>query len=819
VADVTRVGHTARWLLLGLLLVGAAAWSPPRPVLERTTATAAAALVLVALASTLWSVEPRVTFERAISLGLLLLTCALLGAAVRGRPERAGALLAGLLGGAVAVGLAGLVMLAVAHGDAVQAATYEAPARYRGFGQDANTVPLLFALAVPLGIWALGAARSGRTRILAAGALLLFVGTIVASGSKGGLLAAALGAAAVLVLHGGLTRRSLAAVAVVAAALVVGAAIQSVPEPHATAAAPAGPGSGSSSHVKPGYVDAEAVYPLEADVGRPLPGGGEPPVRRSFFGASGRVDAWKGALHEAARRPIVGHGFGTEREVFVDRYYRFVGGLPESSYIGMLLQLGAVGLAALLALLAVLAAPALRHAEALTRDLAAAGLGVVVAGLAIAVVQSYVYSVGNIAAGTFWAAAFLIGPVSAGRRARGARPRLLVLNQYYRPGLEATAHLLSQLCEALADDYDVTVVTGRLAIPPAGPGRTTHAGVEIVRVRSTAFDRSRLFLRGLNYVTYILSSLRAGLFARRPDVVLCMTDPPVIANVAHLVARRFRVPVVVVSQDVFPEIAVELKRLSNPVLVGLLRAMIGHYLRRADRVVAIGETMRRRLESKGARPERIRVIPNWVDTEAIRPSPKANAWSREHGLDDRFVVMHSGNVGHAQNLDALIWATTFLRDLDDLVVAIIGGGARHARLLELAERVEADHVRFLGYQPRETLSLSLSTADLHVVGLARGLAGYVVPSRLYGILAAGRPVIVAAERDSETAQVVEREGCGLVVPPGRPEVLAEAIRAAYDGDVDLAEMGRRGRDYVVREADRSVAISRYRSVLRELAPD
>jgi glycosyltransferase involved in cell wall biosynthesis len=342
-------------------------------------------------------------------------------------------------------------------------------------------------------------------------------------------------------------------------------------------------------------------------------------------------------------------------------------------------------------------------------------------------------------------------------------------------------------------------------------------GVEVVRVRSTAFDRSNLPLRAINYVTYLVASLLTGLFSRKPDVVLCMTDPPVIADVALLVARRFRAPLVVVSQDVFPEIAVELKRLESKPLIDLLRALIGFYLRRADRVVAIGDTMRRRLEEKGAPADRITVIPNWVDTNAITPSAKGNDWSRQHGLDGSFVVMHSGNVGHAQNLDALVRATTFLRDLDDLVVAVIGGGARHTALVELAELLEADHVRFMGYQPRELLSLSLSAADVHVVGLARGLSGYVVPSRLYGILAAGRPVIVAADAESETARVVLQEGAGVVVPPGRPELLAETIRAAHDGELDLAGMGARGRAYVVREADRSVAFSRYRSMLSELA--
>jgi glycosyltransferase involved in cell wall biosynthesis len=396
------------------------------------------------------------------------------------------------------------------------------------------------------------------------------------------------------------------------------------------------------------------------------------------------------------------------------------------------------------------------------------------------------------------------------------KPRLLVFNQYYWPGLEATAHLLSELCAALADEYDITVVTGRLLVHAPDPERVTHDGVDIVRVRSTAYDRRRLLPRAINYLTYMLESLRVGITAPKPDAVLCMTDPPVIANIALVVARRFRVPLLVISQDVFPEVAVEVKRLESRPLIAILRALIGFYLRRADQVVAIGETMRRRLEAKGARPERIEVIPNWVDTSAIEPAPRDNPWAREQELVDRFVVMHSGNIGHAQDLDALVRSTTFLRDLDDLAVVVIGGGARLTDLEALTELLETDRVRFLGYQPRETLSLSLSAAHLHFVGLSRGLSGYVVPSRLYGILAAGRPVLVSADADSETALVVETVGCGIVVPPGRPELVAKALRDAHDGVYDLDEMGRRGREYVQAEADSSVAIDRYRKVLRAL---
>jgi putative colanic acid biosynthesis glycosyltransferase WcaI len=396
------------------------------------------------------------------------------------------------------------------------------------------------------------------------------------------------------------------------------------------------------------------------------------------------------------------------------------------------------------------------------------------------------------------------------------RPRLLVLNQYYWPGVEATAQLLTELCEALAEHFEVTVVTGVLHGHESEPRKVVRNGVTIVRVPSTSFERSKIFARASNYVTYLSHALVRGVGQRRPDVVLCMTDPPIVADIAVVVARRFRAPLVVISQDVFPEIAVQVKRLENPVVTSLLRSLVRVYLRRADRVVAIGETMRRRLEEKGAPAERIHVIPNWVDTSRLVPNERDNAWARERGYDGRFVVMHSGNVGHAQDLDSLVRAGTFLRDLDDLVITVIGTGARHAELVALAELLEVD-VAFLYYQPRHLLPQSLSAADIHVVGLAPGLAGYVVPSRLYGILAVGRPVIAAADADSETAQVVDRTGCGIVVPPGRPELLARAIRDAHDGKHDLERMGRLGREWVANEADRSVAVGRYRDLLLELA--
>jgi len=422
---VNRIGHPLRWSALVVLLVLAAGWAWERrggPLLPRAVGIATGALLAVALVSALWSVDPRLSFERAVSLGILLTVCFLLAQATAGRPREIEHVLLGVLGGAAAVAVAGLIVLVADHAHSVQAATIDIAQRYQGLGENPDTASLLYAVTLPIGVWFLLTARTRGRRALAAATVLLLYGSVVASISRGALLAGALGTVVLVVAWGGRTRRTAVAVVTIVAALAVGAGLEALPKPNSAAAAPpARSVPAPKSAARPSrYVDVEANYPLDADIGRPLPGGGEPWKPRSFFGASGRSVAWTGALEQAWGRPLVGYGFGTERLVFVDRYFAFVGGLVENSYIGLALQLGIVGVVLLLALVATLVVtgwPALGGPE---RSLAAACLGVLLAGLAIAAIQSYVYSVGNTATAALWISAFLLPAVAAGGAVRRA---------------------------------------------------------------------------------------------------------------------------------------------------------------------------------------------------------------------------------------------------------------------------------------------------------------------------------------------------------------------------------------------------------------
>jgi glycosyltransferase involved in cell wall biosynthesis len=239
--------------------------------------------------------------------------------------------------------------------------------------------------------------------------------------------------------------------------------------------------------------------------------------------------------------------------------------------------------------------------------------------------------------------------------------------------------------------------------------------------------------------------------------------------------------------------------------------------RRADRLVVLGETMRTMLiEGKGADPARTVVIPDWADCEAIVPGTKQNAFARTHGLADRFVVMHSGNIGLSQNLEVLIEAAQRLQHVPDIAVVLVGEGVKKAALEEQAKGLP--NVRFLPFQPKERLHESFAAADLFVVSLKAGMAGYIVPSKLYGILAAGRPYVAAVEDSSEVAAITRRHGCGVVVGPGKAAELADGILKLYHDRTLLRTMGESARRAAL-DFDRPRQVRAYYELFREVVAE
>jgi glycosyltransferase involved in cell wall biosynthesis len=400
--------------------------------------------------------------------------------------------------------------------------------------------------------------------------------------------------------------------------------------------------------------------------------------------------------------------------------------------------------------------------------------------------------------------------------------RVLVVNQYFYPDQSSTAQLLTELCEDLAEHHDVTVVCGRPSYSPvtATPGRgivgrERYGRVKILRTWSTSFPRHSIVGRLANYGTYLVSSFAGGLMAARPDVVLTMTDPPFVALVAMVISKVRRAPFVYVNQDVFPEVALALGVLQEGRTALVLRAFNRQLRSSAAAVVAIGDEMRDRLVALGTPVGKVRVIENWADTEAIQPVDGVSPLRAAQGWRDRRVVMHSGNVGLSQDLSALVDAAELLRDRPEILVAIVGEGGAKQDLERRAADKGLDNVVFLPYQPKDSLSASLGAADLHFIGLHQGLGGFIVPSKLYGIMAAGRPFLAAVEPGTQPERIAEEFSCGLTTPPGDPAAIAEGIREAMS--LDLAAMGKRARKAAGERFDRRIGTANYRTLLEEVA--
>ena len=262
-------------------------------------------------------------------------------------------------------------------------------------------------------------------------------------------------------------------------------------------------------------------------------------------------------------------------------------------------------------------------------------------------------------------------------------------------------------------------------------------------------------------------------------------------------------------EDIFPEVAAVLEDFHNAAVNRALDRVNRHLLHEADAIVALGERMKRRLvEEKGANPSRVQVIHNWADCRAIAPAPKDNAFARAHGLTDRFVLMHSGNVGLSQNLETLVEAASCLRWKERLVIAVVGDGAKRDALRQAAAARGLTNVRFFPYQPKALLHESFAAADAFLVSLKAGLEGYIVPSKLYGILAAGRPFVAAVDPSSEVATIAREYQCGLAAAPGNPDDLARKIAALYDDPDETREMGNRARR-AAWQFDRRLAVQAY----------
>jgi glycosyltransferase involved in cell wall biosynthesis len=395
--------------------------------------------------------------------------------------------------------------------------------------------------------------------------------------------------------------------------------------------------------------------------------------------------------------------------------------------------------------------------------------------------------------------------------------RILFINQYFPPDAANSAYVLGELAEDLARHHEVQVLAGR---PSYSAGATTFRprGVGVVRARSTTFDRKSMAGRLVNYATFAVGSALLACRQQRPDVVVAMTDPPIIGLVGLLAARRYSCPLVQISHDVYPDILVALGRVRSRLLVRVWRKLNVIVRSASASIIVVGRDMSERLIAESVEPAKIEFIPTWASTQPIDAAVRAAA-RQAMGWDDIFVAMHAGNAGLAQNLGVLLDAAAELRHEPGILLVVLGDGAAKAGLQARAERENLENVVFLAHRPKDEAQMLMQAADLHVVTLVPGLWGCAAPSKTYGIMAAGRPFIAVVDKGSEPARVVSDFECGEHVQAGDGLALAEAITRMHGSD--LEESGQRAldafREHYTRERATEATRAHLENVVRRYA--
>jgi colanic acid biosynthesis glycosyl transferase WcaI len=416
----------------------------------------------------------------------------------------------------------------------------------------------------------------------------------------------------------------------------------------------------------------------------------------------------------------------------------------------------------------------------------------------------------------------------SGAAGQDGRPvRLVVVCPHFAPDLAPTGEVVTRLVHELAArGHRLDVVTAlpwylHHAVEPDWRGRPvrrerTDWGT-ITRVHPFPADKRSIPRRAAGFVAFSALAGVAAALGGRVDAVLAMSPPLTLGLTGWAAGLARRAPLVFNVQDVFPDVAIEVGALTDRRVITAARWLERATYARSAAVTVLSDDLRDNLVAKvgPARAERIRVIPNFVDTAAVRPGPRDTAYRRELGIDpDRTVVLYAGNMGFSQSLPMVIEVA---RRLADRPVTFLFNGGGSARDDLVAAAAGLDNVVFAPYQPRERLAEVLATGDIHLVPLRAGLARSSVPSKTYSILASGRPLVAAIDECTEVTRVVTGAGAGLAVPPDDTDALADALTQLLDDPARAHAMGVAGRAWVERWLSPAAVAEQYEALFAEVA--
>ena len=407
------------------------------------------------------------------------------------------------------------------------------------------------------------------------------------------------------------------------------------------------------------------------------------------------------------------------------------------------------------------------------------------------------------------------------------KPRLLVYAHYYYPDVASTGQILTELSEGLKERFHVTVI----CTVPSYTGETTSYykkhkyyfevinGVYALRIRVPKFRKNFSISRIINIVSYFLSALVATLKLGKQDYVFTISQPPVLGGLLGVIGSKLkRARFVYNIQDFNPEQIMAVNFTGNRLITDTMMRFDKWSCKCADKIILVGRDMIETLQNRFPGKELPYVhINNWIDEKTIVPFPpedeEVQAFKKRYGLDGKFIMMYSGNLGLYYDLAGLIRAFEDFKDEKDVIFAFVGGGSVKEELEEFVSKNNLENVIFIPYQDKEELVYSLNAADVHFVVNAKGIKGVSVPSKLYGVMAVGKPVLGVLEKGSEARLIIEESSCGKVVEPedyeGFKALIAENIELYRNDPEKLREMGISGRKFLDSRLSRDISINKY----------
>ena len=405
------------------------------------------------------------------------------------------------------------------------------------------------------------------------------------------------------------------------------------------------------------------------------------------------------------------------------------------------------------------------------------------------------------------------------------KKKLLIYAHYFYPDVASTGQILTELCEGMTDTFDITVI----CVVPSYRGtidekyktkriyKEEHNGIKIIRVRVPEFQKSNKISRIKNLLAYFFNSLLATLKIEKQDYIYTISQPPILGGVLGVLGKWIKGGKLIYNiQDFNPEQTMAVGYSKNKLLLNTVMAVDKFSCKKADKVIVVGrdmqETLRNRFNNKKV-PKNV-FINNWINEKEIYPleqnHPRIMEFKEKYNLQDKFIIMYSGNIGLYYDLENIIKVIGEFKDREDVVFAFVGDGTVKDKVEAYVNENNLSNVTFIPYQDKADLIYSLNAADVHWVVNAKGIKGVSVPSKLYGVMAAGKPVLGVLDEGSEARLIVEDCNCGVCIEPGNYEEISNNIEYILNNKEEIRALGSNGRQYLETNLTKEVSINKYK---------